>query len=71
MSGEIAELYYDANRSKWRFLWGGETFYDKSNQLIEFNTSLEALEWINKEHPQLTIKVREGEQMTLDLSDDE
>ena len=69
MSGSTVDLFYDKNRVKFRWRWGNETFYDKNNQLIEFDTSLQALEWIKKEHPNLTVRVGEN-QMTLDMSDD-
>ena len=29
----------------WRLLWGNETFYDDKNQMIEFLSEREALDW--------------------------
>ncbi|MHC4748274.1 MAG: hypothetical protein ACYTFW_00225 [Planctomycetota bacterium] len=67
MSGHIADLFYDDNRAKFRWLLGNETFYDDKDRLIEFDTSIEAINWIKKEHPELTLRIAQGEQMTLGL----
>lgn len=71
MSGSIVDLFYDEKHALWRWVWGNETFYDENRQLIEFNTSLEALEWIKKEHPELTARVSQGQQMTIGIKGDD
>lgn len=69
MSGSIVDLFYDENHAKCRWQWGNETFYDDQNRLIEFDTSLEALEWIDKEHPELTKRVKQGAQLTMGMTE--
>ena len=69
MSGSIVDLFYDKNRNKWRWYWGNETFYDDQNTLIEFNTAVEALKWISKEHPEMTKRIKQGTQLTMGMTD--
>ena len=53
MSGDIITTFprkragpvFDERRGKWRLLWGNETFYDDKNQMIEFSSEREALDW--------------------------
>ena len=45
MSGDIITTFFDERRGMWRLLWGNETFYDDKNQMIEFSSEREALDW--------------------------
>lgn len=45
MSGKRVRTFYDPRRRMWRLLWGNETFYDDNNEMIEFETEQEAIEW--------------------------
>jgi hypothetical protein len=45
MSGPTLTTFFDERRGKWRLLWGGETFYDESRKLVEFETEQEILDW--------------------------
>jgi hypothetical protein len=68
MSGFIAELFYDKRRAMWRWIRGNETFYNERNELIEFSTSEEAVEWIEREHPEMTAVIPKGSQQTMDFN---
>lgn len=45
MSGKQIKTFYDERRGKWRLLWGNETFYNELNQMIEFDSEKDALEF--------------------------
>lgn len=49
MSGPTIITFYDKRRLKWRLLWGNETFYNDQNQMLEWDTEQDALDWV-KEH---------------------
>ena len=38
--------FYDERRKMWRIRQGRETFYDRDNKMIEFETEQEAIEWM-------------------------
>jgi hypothetical protein len=71
MSSLVVDLFYDENRAKFRWLRNErrETFYNERSELIEFDTSLEALQWIAREHPEYTKRIK-GQQMTFDMKGD-
>ena len=70
MSGFIADLFYDKNHAKWRWRYGNETFYNERNELIEFDTVEEAVQWLQKEKPQYTMRIKLATQLTLDTKGD-
>ena len=45
MSKKDLRTFYDERRGKWRLLYGNETFYNESRELIEFDTQQEVLDW--------------------------
>ena len=67
MSGLIAELFYDDKWGMWRWLRGKETFYNERNEMMEFDSSADAISWLKENHPDMTIKMKDGQQWTLDM----
>lgn len=71
MSGEIAVLFYDERRQRFRWQYGSETYYNERREMIEFETLFSAMEWIEKEHPEMVTRLPEGMQFKLLGADDD
>lgn len=70
MSGQTVISFYDERRAKWRLLWGDETFYNDQNQMLEWDTEQEAIDWVKEHHSDLQrIKSsdQEGAQKRMEL----
>ena len=53
MSGRTVISFYDEKRLKWRLLWGDETFYNDQNQMMEWDTEQEAMDWAEEHYGDL------------------
>ena len=65
MSGSIAVLFYDERRDSYRWLYGNETFYNERSEMIEFETVHESIDWLRKEHPEMSMKMPAGLQFKM------
>ena len=65
MSGKTATLFYDERRQRFRWKHGNETYYNEKNEMIEFDTLKEAVDWIRAEHPEMAYGFPDGMQFKL------
>ena len=70
MSGDVVTLFFDEKREKWRFLWGGETFYNDNRELMAWDTTEEAIAWYKEQGYTMRV-IDEGSEADAEVSEEE
>lgn len=56
MSGIVVHLK-KSDKYGWWFSWGNETFYNENRELVCFDRSKDAVDWIGENHPNLILVI--------------